>query len=116
MAGQQGPGRWAVSLSEALDAVPHEGTPFARLIRHGTLLVGLYTPHGSDPQEPHPQDEVYFVHSGRGSFIRGDEREAFGPGDALFVPAHVPHRFEDFSDDLLVWVAFYGPPGGESLD
>jgi hypothetical protein len=25
----------------------------------------------------------------------------------------VVHRFLDFSDDLTVWVVFYGPPGGE---
>jgi hypothetical protein len=23
------------------------------------------------------------------------------------------HRFEEFSDDLIVWVIFYGPEGGE---
>jgi hypothetical protein len=31
----------------------------------------------------------------------------------LFVPAGVVHRFEDFSDDLAIWVMFYGPEGGE---
>jgi hypothetical protein len=25
----------------------------------------------------------------------------------------VTHRFEEFSDDLAVWVFFYGPEGGE---
>jgi hypothetical protein len=24
------------------------------------------------------------------------------------------HRFEDFTDDLAVWVIFYGPEGGEA--
>ena len=36
-----------------------------------------------------------------------------GPGDLLFVPARVPHRFDNFTDDLVVWVIFYGPEGGE---
>ncbi|MDQ3378133.1 MAG: cupin domain-containing protein, partial [Actinomycetota bacterium] len=35
------------------------------------------------------------------------------PGDALFVPAGVEHRFENFTDDLVAWVVFYGPEGGE---
>ena len=35
------------------------------------------------------------------------------PGDFLFVPAGVEHRFEGFTDDLAVWVVFYGPDGGE---
>jgi hypothetical protein len=31
----------------------------------------------------------------------------------MFVAAGVEHRFEDFTDDLAVWVMFYGPEGGE---
>ena len=34
-------------------------------------------------------------------------------GDLLFVPAGVPHRFEESGDNLVVWVVFYGAPGGE---
>jgi hypothetical protein len=29
------------------------------------------------------------------------------------VPAGVEHRFEEFTEDLAVWVIFYGPEGGE---
>jgi mannose-6-phosphate isomerase-like protein (cupin superfamily) len=46
-------------------------------------------------------------------FVNGNQRHPFGPGDLLFVPAGVTHRFEDFRDDLVVWVIFYGPAGGE---
>lgn len=34
-------------------------------------------------------------------------------GDTLFVAAGVTHRFEQFSDDFVTWVVFYGPQGGE---
>jgi quercetin dioxygenase-like cupin family protein len=34
----------------------------------------------------------------------------FGPGDLLWVPAGVVHRFKDFTDDLAVWVVFFGDP------
>jgi len=54
------------------------------------------------------------VARGRGQFLNGGVRHPFGPGDVLFVPAGVVHRFEDFSDDLAVWVFFYGPEGGEA--
>ena len=33
----------------------------------------------------------------------------------LFAAAGATHRFENFSDDLTVWVLFYGPEGGESV-
>ncbi len=55
------------------------------------------------------QDEVYVVTSGRGRFRRADEVVDFATGDLLFVPAKVPHQFEDFSDDLTAWVIFFGP-------
>ncbi|MDZ4864075.1 MAG: cupin domain-containing protein [Gemmatimonadota bacterium] len=83
------------------------------VLRHGTLDVGLYAPRGADPQTPHTRDEVYVVISGSGWFQNGEDRVAFGPGDVLFVPAHREHRFEEFSDDLALWVFFYGPEGGE---
>ncbi len=40
-------------------------------------------------------------------------RQKFGPGDFLFAPAGVSHRFEEFGADLVVWVLFYGPEVGE---
>ena len=74
------------------------------------------TPRGTDPQKPHTRDEVYVVVTGRGDFFNGDARERFEPGDVLFVPAHVEHRFESFSGDLVVWVMFYGPEGRRGDD
>jgi len=84
------------------------------LLENGTMELGYYRPVGQDDQEPHEQDEIYIVHTGSGVFLLGDERIDFAPGDALFVPAGVEHRFVDFSDDFTTWVIFWGPPGGES--
>ncbi len=91
---------------------PH-GERFVELFTHGTLVVELYAPRGHDPQTPHTRDEIYVVARGRGTFFDGSSRASFQPGDLLFVAAGVPHRFEDFTDDLAVWVLFYGPEGGE---
>jgi mannose-6-phosphate isomerase-like protein (cupin superfamily) len=102
-----------VTVDEILKLLPTEGLRSAAAFSHGTLTVKLYAPRGTDPQRPHGQDEVYVVVQGHGAFVCGDARHPFGPGDLLFVPAGVEHRFEDFSDDLTVWVVFYGPEGGE---
>ncbi|MBM3598760.1 MAG: cupin domain-containing protein [Alphaproteobacteria bacterium] len=80
---------------------------------HGTMEVKLYAPRGGDPQQPHDRDEVYVVMYGSGTFDNGGQRRSFRPGDLLFVPAGIEHRFEGFTDDLVVWVVFYGPRGGE---
>lgn len=84
------------------------------LLEHGTMELGFYRPVGTDRQEPHEQDEIYIVLTGSGVFQRGDESIDFGPGDALFVPAGVEHRFVEFTEDLGTWVVFWGPTGGES--
>ncbi|MBK9116381.1 MAG: cupin domain-containing protein [Betaproteobacteria bacterium] len=107
-------------LAELLQRLPGPSTPqwpdgerFVRAFAHGTMSVELYAPAGHDPQTPHAQDEIYIVQAGRGEFTVGEQRHAFGPGTALFVPAGVPHRFERFTPDFVTWVVFWGPPGGE---
>ena len=105
-----------VTIKESLARLPGAaGERFATMLEHGTLRVEIYAPRGHDPQTPHEQDEIYIVMDGTGDFINGDDRHAFGKGDVLFVPAGVEHRFEAFSDDLAVWVIFYGPIGGERV-
>jgi len=104
-----------LGVGQGLARIPGpSGERFAELFRHGTLQVELYVPRGRDGQNPHTRDEVYVVHRGEGWFVHGGSRDQFGPGDVLFVASGVPHRFEEFSDDLIVWVIFYGPEGGEA--
>lgn len=104
-----------VSIEEGLARLPTpEGKRFTTVFKHGTLVVEVYAPRGHDPQQPHTRDEIYVVASGRGEFVAGDERVRFGPNDFLFAAAGVRHRFENFTDDLAVWVMFYGPEGGET--
>jgi mannose-6-phosphate isomerase-like protein (cupin superfamily) len=106
---------YRLTVAQALAKLPGvQGKRFVELFEHGTLSVELYAPRGQDPQTPHSRDEVYVVIHGSGQFRNGDTRHPFGPGDLLFVPAGVEHRFEEFSDDLAVWVIFYGPEGGEA--
>src|SRR5215207_7207575 len=96
----------SLKASEPLLPTPN-GQRFVQLFSHGTLEVELYAPRDSDPQQPHTRDEVYVEARGSGVFVKSEERFPFVPGDVLFVPARVIHRFEDFTDDLAVWVFFY---------
>ena len=110
----QQPSSARITVADVLSRLPGpRGERFAPAFHHGSLEVEIYAPRGNDPQKPHRRDEVYVVVSGSGEFVHGDRRDAFGPGDFLFVAAGLEHRFERFSDDLVVWVLFYGPDGGE---
>jgi mannose-6-phosphate isomerase-like protein (cupin superfamily) len=105
--------RHTIDKALALVAASDDGA-YGVLLEHGTMQIGYYKPDGHDPQQPHSQDEIYIVQSGSGIFVEGDSRRPFEAGEALFVPAGVVHRFEDFSDDFAAWVVFYGPDGGEA--
>lgn len=103
------------TLSEALaKGPPPAGNLAVPVFMHGSLELELYTPVGHDPQQPHLRDELYVVARGRSRFFDGQSRFVVEPGSVIFVPAGRVHRFEDFTPDFAVWVAFYGPVGGES--
>lgn len=103
-----------VSVAKALaDLAEQSEALFLKVMKHGTMSVEIYRPVKTDLQTPHIQDELYIVISGRGDFLNNGKRVDFGPGDVLFVPAGVDHRFENFTDDFATWVIFYGPNGGE---
>jgi mannose-6-phosphate isomerase-like protein (cupin superfamily) len=111
--------RFRLTVEEAAAKLPEqtaERLRFATMLQRGSLLVELYAPRVRDAQSPHAQDELYVVVSGSGEFVNGADRHPFGPGDVLFVPAGVEHRFENFTDDFQTWVIFYGPEGGEQAE
>jgi mannose-6-phosphate isomerase-like protein (cupin superfamily) len=103
-----------IDPKEGLRDLPQpDGRRFVKLFTHGSLEVELYAPRVVDPQQPHSRDEVYVVVKGTSEFVHDGTREETRAGDFLFVEAGVEHRFENFSDDFVVWVLFYGPEGGE---
>ena len=100
---------------EAALALPiPAGARSAQVLAHGSMKLRIYAPKGEDLQTPHTQDEIYVVVRGAGWFSCAGARRKFAPGDVLFAAAGEEHRFEDFSDDFVTWVIFYGPEGGES--
>ena len=104
-----------VSLQDALDKLHQSGKEFIPLFNHGSLTIEIYKPHLTDNQDIHEKDEIYIIISGQGEFVNNGYRTNFKPGDFLFVPAGVDHRFENFTEDFATWVIFYGPKGGEKI-
>jgi mannose-6-phosphate isomerase-like protein (cupin superfamily) len=104
-----------VSLAEALSkGLPSPGNLAVSILTHFSLAVEFYKPVGRDAQKPHNRDEVYFVTRGHGLLFDGEKRQPVQVGSFIFVPAGREHRFEEFSNDFAVWLAFYGPKGGET--
>src|SRR5688500_11934133 len=97
-----------VRFTEAQARVPGPaGEHAVSFLQHGTLnallSLGRFAPLPR-PTTPHAQDEVYVVMQGRGVFFHDGKRDSFEAGDLLFVAAGIEHRFEGFTEDLVVWV------------
>ena len=104
-----------IRLADARARIPGPaGEHAVSLLDRGTLKVKLSCPVRPNQQTPHSQDEVYVIVRGRGVLVHDGKRDEVGAGDLMFVAAGTEHRFEDFTDDLTVWVAFFGPEGGEA--
>ena len=75
--------------------------------RKGNVSLIFFAPDKIDYQTFHDEDEFYFIARGSGEIVIESERFACDVGDAFFVPAKVPHRFENFSDDFAAWAIFF---------
>ncbi len=96
---------------ETLDAARQgAGELYHEFLSVPDLSGGLYVLEAgaTDPQSPHTEDELYVVMAGRARVVVGDDEAAIGPGSVVFVGAHVPHRFIDITERLVLMVVF-GP-------
>ena len=84
--------------------------PYLEFLKHPSLSVGLYVlpAGGIDGQQPHTEDEVYYVVSGQGRFSHAGEDRAVQAGSVLFVAAGVEHRFHSITEALHI-IVFFAP-------
>jgi len=84
------------------------GHNYFELIRVPAMSAGLYVlqPGEPDKQEPHREDELYYVVGGRATIRVGTEDRPVAPGSAIFVPAGVEHHFHSITVELQVLVVF----------
>lgn len=99
---------WFGKTSEIDHERAHSGQLYREFLRVAAMSAGLYVlPVGSiDPQEPHHQDEMYYVIRGRAEFRAGEEHCEVSAGSLLFVAAEVEHRFFNIVEELSVLVFF----------
>jgi mannose-6-phosphate isomerase-like protein (cupin superfamily) len=100
----------AYELADLLRARAASGRPYHEFIRTHDLSIGVYVlpAGGTDAQQPHTEDEVYYVVSGRGRVHVGGDERPVQAGSVVFVGADVVHRFHDIEEELVLLVVF-GP-------
>jgi len=98
----------AFAMETLLEERATTGRLYHEFLRVPALSAGVYVlpAGGTNPQQPHTEDEVYYIARGRARFTAGAEERAVEPGSVLYVAADVPHRFHDISEELVVLVFF----------
>ena len=95
-------------MSDVLKRRRESGELYLEFLTASTMSAGLYelTAGSTDPQQPHTEDEIYYVLDGRGRICIGDDDMDVIQGSVIFVAAGQQHRFHSITEDLRLLVVF----------
>jgi oxalate decarboxylase/phosphoglucose isomerase-like protein (cupin superfamily) len=86
---------------------------YLEFLRIPAMSAGVYVlPVGAtDRQQPHNEDEIYYVVSGRAQMLLrnadgSQQTLAIARGQTIFVPARQEHRFHSIEEELTLLVVF----------
>jgi mannose-6-phosphate isomerase-like protein (cupin superfamily) len=81
---------------------------YLEFLRVPSLSAGLYelAAGSEDLQQPHNEDELYYVVNGQANIRVAGEDQAVSTGAIIYVPANVEHRFHTITADLSLLVFF----------
>jgi mannose-6-phosphate isomerase-like protein (cupin superfamily) len=99
------------SLNDVLADLDRAGKAWKEFLRVDSMSMGVYRLRSGelDEQQPHTEDEVYYVVSGRAKFVYGSETRDVKASDVLYVDRNLPHRFVEITEELTLLV-FFAPP------
>lgn len=95
-------------LSAVRDRLLQNGRLYEEFLRVPALSAGFYrlAAGSSDPQQPHNEDEVYYVIAGTARVQIEEESFPVAAGDVIFVEKLRPHHFFEITADLELLVFF----------
>lgn len=100
----------AFELADLLSTREQSGRLYHEFLRVPDLSAGVYVlaAGATDPQQPHTEDEVYYIAHGSGQIEVEGESHAVRAGSIVFVPALAAHRFHSIEEELAI-VVFFAP-------
>lgn len=98
----------AFELANLMAQQQQAGRSYLEFLRVPAMSMGLYClPAGAvDRQQPHTEDEAYYVVSGRGQIRVAEEDREVQAGSVVFVEAGAKHYFHSITEDLAILVFF----------
>jgi len=98
------------NLKDNLDKIKKDNSYFHTFINKDSLAAGILIlkPGEEDTQEPHENDELYFVISGNGYLKIKNKNYKVSKEKLFFVAKGVPHYFHSNTKNLKVLYFFGG--------
>lgn len=84
--------------------------PYLEFLHVPSMSAGVYElgVGEEDKQQPHTEDELYYIVAGQAMLLVADENVPVAVGSMVFVPANVVHRFYSITEPLTI-VVFFAP-------
>lgn len=102
-----------IQIEDVIERLDDEDELFIEFLRRDSLSLEVYRLEAgaTDPQDPHTEDEVYYIFSGSAKIQIGDDANQVEEGDIIFVKREVEHYFFDIKEELVTLI-FFAPPYG----
>lgn len=98
-------------IPKYIDEIRNSDGYFHTFLNRQNIAAGVLVlqPGEEDTQEPHDDDEVYFVIRGDGYLKIKDKDYEVSEGKAFYVQKKIPHKFFGNKKELAVLYFFSGP-------
>lgn len=96
------------SLADVQSLRAQDNTPYHEFLHVSAMSAGVYElgVGDEDGQQPHTEDELYYIVSGKATLLVGAENVPVEAGSMVYVPARVIHRFHTIIEALTILVFF----------
>jgi mannose-6-phosphate isomerase-like protein (cupin superfamily) len=96
------------TLAEARRQRTRKNQPYHEFLHVPMMSAGVYElgVGDNDTQQPHTEDELYYIVSGKATLLVGASDLPVEAGSMVFLPAHMVHRFHTITEALTILVFF----------
>ena len=107
-----------IQINNVVEQLEQEDELFNEFLRRDSMSLEVYRLEAgaTDPQDPHTEDEVYYIVTGSAKIRIGDDVHPVEPGDIIFVEREIDHYFFDIESELVTLIFFAPPYGSLSED
>lgn len=96
------------TLSNLIGEMDQSKQLYHEFLRFPSMSTGIYrlAAGSEDLQQPHTEDELYYIIEGKAVMEVEQEEEPVKAGSFVFVEANKKHRFKMITEDLVILVIF----------